>query len=129
MVNGGLISKLREEKKRLGRFVAEAGAAHNEAQGPASSSVGLTCCGREGSPKIFSAICMATFSGASRVDAPRCGVQITLLDANRIMSVAASTSWMSIAAPATSPDCGGDCDSARQRPIRPLPCRLVRRRS
>jgi|RhiMethySRZTD1v2_1073278.scaffolds.fasta_scaffold86009_2 hypothetical protein len=28
MVNGGLISKLREKKKRLGRFVAEAGAAH-----------------------------------------------------------------------------------------------------
>ena len=42
--------------------------------------------------EICSAICMATFSCASRVDAPRCGVQITLFDVNRMLSVAGSTS-------------------------------------
>src|ERR1700682_5912071 len=50
---------------------------------------------------ICSAICRATFSCASLVAAPRCGVQMTLGRPNSGLSLAGSTSNTSKAAPPT----------------------------
>ena len=52
---------------------------------------------------ICSATCSATFSCASAVAAPRCGVQTTFSSANSGLSVAGSVSNTSSAAPATWP--------------------------
>ncbi len=64
---------------------------------------------------ICSATCSATFSCASAVAAPRCGVHTTFSSANSGLSVAGSVSNTSSAAPATWPD----FDAHRPAPPRP----------
>ena len=79
---------------------------------------------------ICSATCRATFSCASVVAAPRCGVQTTLSRPNRGESVAGSVSKTSSAAPATWPDLMASANAASSnRPPRAqlmmrTPCRV-----
>ena len=60
---------------------------------------------------ICSATCSATFSCASFVAAPRCGVQTTFSKAKSGLSVAGSTSNTSKAAPAKWPDCSASASA------------------